>query len=141
MDITPLSFAVQYAPKKIVQQLLETSGQARNGQLLHHAAWRSSDDCGEICRLILERCQFNVNDIMYNDHALSFETRKVVGLGTPLHETARAGRPETAQVLLEYGADLAALDSDRRTALTVAQNSGNEAVAQYLARGFTRSSL
>lgn len=64
------------------------------GQLLHHAAWRTSHDCGEVGRLILERCDFGVNGIMYKNHALSFETRKIVGQGTPLHEAARAGRPE-----------------------------------------------
>lgn len=50
--------------------------------------------------------------------------------GTPLHEAARAGRPE----LLESGADLAARDSDGCTVLDVAKNVGNEAVVQYLTR-------
>lgn len=50
--------------------------------------------------------------------------------------------PETARVLLDHGADLAALDTDGRTALEVAKNTKNEAVAQYLAKCLSiRSSL
>lgn len=62
--------------------------------------------------------------------------------GTPLHEAARAGRPETVRVLLEYGADLAARDSDGCTVFDVAKNVGNEAVVRYLSNGCAiRSSL
>lgn len=53
-----------------------------------------------------------------------------------------AGRPETVQVLLESGADLAARDSDGCTVFDVAKNVGNEAVVQYLTRSCAiRSSL
>ncbi|KXS96241.1 hypothetical protein AC578_5486 [Pseudocercospora eumusae] len=142
VDMTPLSVAVQYAPRHIILKLLESSGRARNGQLLHHAAHRILDDCGEICLLILERCEFGVNDIMYQNHAFSFESWKVVGLGTPLHECARAGRPETARVLLDHGADLTALNSDGKLALDVARDAGNELMAQFLAKSLAiKSSL
>lgn len=106
------------------------------------SASRDGEDCGQVCRLILERCEFGVNDIMYKNRALSFETRKIVGLGTPLYEAARAGRLETVRVLLESGADLAARDSDGCTVFDVAKNGGNEAVVQYLTKGCAiRSSL
>lgn len=52
------------------------------------------------------------------------------------------GRPETVQVLLESGADLAARDSDGCSVFDVAKNVGNEAVVQYLTKGCAiRSSL
>lgn len=67
---------------------------------------------------------------MYQNHAFSFEIRRVVGLGTPLHEVARAGRPETAIVLLNHGANQNIPDSDGRTALEVAQQLNNHAVVR-----------
>lgn len=83
-----------------------------------------------------------MNDVMYKNHALSFETRKIVGLGTPLQEAVWAGRLETVQVLLESGADWAARDSDGCTVFDVAKNVGNEAVVQYPTKGCAiRSSL
>lgn len=71
---------------------------------------------------------------------MSYESLKVVGLGTPLHEAARGGRPEAALVLLEYGADPMVLDSNGlgRTALEVATLHGNDAVAQCLERRAAR---
>lgn len=143
MDTTPLSIAVQNAPLRVIQMLLEPLGSVQNGQLLHHAARRKFNDSGEICRYILQRCgdAFGVNDIMYQHHAMSYESLKVVGLGTPLHEAARGGRPEAAIVLLEYGADPMLLDSNGRTALEVATLHGNEAVAQCLGGSTMRSCL
>jgi len=69
---------------------------------------------------------------------MSYESLKVVGLGTPLHEAARGGRLEAALVLLEYGADPMVLDSNGRTALEVATLHGNDAVAQCLERRAAR---
>lgn len=134
MDITPLSFAVQNAPLWAIKMLLEPLSSVRNGQLLHYAASRNLNDSGEICRYILQRCgdSFSVNDIMYRDHPYSYESLKVIGLGSPLHEAARDGRPEAALVLLEHGVDPMVLDSNGRTALEVATLHGNEAVAQCL---------
>lgn len=140
MDTTPLSIAVQNAPLRVIKILFEPLGSVQNGQLLHHAARRKFNDSGEICRYILERCgdAFGVNDTMYQHHAMSYESLKVVGLGTPLHEAARGGRPEAALVLLEYGADPMVLDSNGRTALEVATLHGNDAVAQCLERRAAR---
>nr|POE99559.1 hypothetical protein CFP56_78039 [Quercus suber] len=76
IDITPLSYAVQHAPLHIVQMLLKSTGPVRNGQLLHHAAWRTDDDCGQVCRYILDRCDFDINEILYQNHAMSFACSK-----------------------------------------------------------------
>lgn len=138
MDTTPLSIAVQNAPLRVIKILFKPLGSVQNGQLL--AARRKFNDSGEICRYILQRCgdAFGVNDVMYQHHAMSCESMKVVGLGTPLHEAARGGRLEAALVLLEYGADPKLLDSNGRTALEVAILHGNEAVAQCLERRAAR---
>lgn len=72
---------------------------------------------------------------------MSYESLKVVGLGTPLHEAdeaARGGRLEAALVLLEYGADPKLLDSNGRTALEVVTLHGNDAVAQCQERRAAR---
>ncbi|KAK0257801.1 hypothetical protein LTS09_007415 [Friedmanniomyces endolithicus] len=132
MDITPLSIAVQYAPLSIIETLLEHAGSPWHGQLLHHAAGRTLDDCDAVVRLVLERCRLKVNDIMYLNHAFSFEIRRCVGLGTALHEAARSGSPKAVQVLLGCGADLTARNTCGQTALEVAEASGNQAVAELL---------
>nr|POE63630.1 isoform 2 of ankyrin-2 [Quercus suber] len=142
IDTTPLSKAVQFAPFRIIKMLFASVPSPQNGQLLHYAAFRTLDDCGEVCRFILEHCDFGINDIMYQNHAMSYESYKVTGLGTPLHEVARCGRPETALVLLEYGADLTIPNSHGHTVLQVAETAGNEAVAQCLRHSVTaRSNL
>nr|POE63633.1 isoform 2 of ankyrin-2 [Quercus suber] len=142
IDTTPLSRAVQFAPFGIIKMLFEASPSPQNGQLLHHATFRKFDDCGEVCRFILERCDFSVNDIMYQNHAMSYQYYKVISLGRPLHEVARCGRLEIALVLLEYGADLTALDAHGHTVLQVAETAGNEAVIQCLKqRTIAKSSL
>lgn len=78
-----------------------------------------------VMQLVFQRFQPKVNDIMYHDHAFSFEVRKVVGLGTALHEAARCGRPKTIVWLVYHGADIAALDTCGRTPLEVAKTYGN----------------
>lgn len=116
MDTTSLSIAVQNAPLRVLKMILEPLGSVQNGQLLHHAARRKFNDSGEICRYILQRCgdAFGVNDVMYQHHAMSYESLKVVG------------------------ADPMVLDSNGRTALEVAILHGNDAVAQCLERRAAR---
>ncbi len=50
----------------------------------------------------------------------------------PLHAAASMGRVEIVRRLVELGADPDARDLDERTALTVARNHGQDAVAAYL---------
>lgn len=132
MDITPLSVAVQDAPLPILSILFDYSTHPQHGQLLHHAARRTSDDCFEVMKLVLDRYSSEVNKVMYEDHAFSFEIRKCVGLGTPLHEAARYGRPEVVSALLKYGANVQALDTCGQTAIRQAEMSQNYAVLDVL---------
>lgn len=69
---------------------------------------------------------------MYQDHCFSYKVRKVVGLGTPLHEAARLGRMSGVQLLVASGAHQWIRNSDGKTALKVAEREHNLAVADEL---------
>ena len=137
MDMTPLSIAVQFAPLPIIETLFAHSKPPFHGQLLHHAARRtSSSDCKAVIELVLQRCgRSQINDIMYQNHAFSFEIRKCVGFGTALYEAARYGTPQAVRVLLDHGADASVRGTCGRTALEVAEKAGNRVVVDLLSVG------
>lgn len=83
-------------------------------------------------RLVLERCRPDLNKILYKDDAFSYEVRKVVGLGTALHEAARAGRPSVVQILTQRGTDVTIRNSCGNTALEVAEIHENHAAVALL---------
>lgn len=83
-------------------------------------------------RLVLDRCRPDLNQILYKDDAFSYEVRKVVGLGTALHEAARSGRPSVVQMLIERGTDVTIRDSRGNTALEVAEIHENHAAVALL---------
>lgn len=136
MDITPLSDAVALAPYSTVERMLKHCPPTTvlRGQLLHHAASRSTpEDCDAILQLVLHRCPpTDINALMYEDHAFSYEVRKIVGLGTPLHGAARLGRLSAIRILIANGADLGICDSCGNTALEVAEREGHLAVVDEL---------
>lgn len=133
--MTPLSIAMQYAPLSIIKRLFIHTSAPQNGQLLHYAARRTSHESDEVIDLVLQHCKkFGVNDIMYHDHAFSSEIRKFVGLGTPLHEAAITGTPNTVHALISHGADIMTRDTCGQTALEVAEASGNQKVSDLLRR-------
>lgn len=136
MDITPLSTAAGCAPFPIVQQLLAhcPPGTLFQGQLLHWAARRQSDDANQVVSLILERCQPDVNGVFYNDDPFSYELQKVTGLGTALHEVAKMGQPRVADLLLQTGTDISIRDSCGNTALETAKQYENHAITELLRR-------
>ncbi|KAF2209962.1 hypothetical protein CERZMDRAFT_10564, partial [Cercospora zeae-maydis SCOH1-5] len=123
LDITPLSTAVEGAPLAIIEQLFAHCPPSTcfHGQLLHWAARRISNDAEDVVRLVLERCQPDLNKILYKDDAFSYEVRKVVGLGTALHEAARSGHPSVVRLLIQRGTDVTIRDSRGKTALEVAE--------------------
>lgn len=136
MDITPLSTATGCAPLPIVKQLLAScpEGTSFRGQLLHWAARRESDDAGQVVRLILEHCQPDINGVFYCDDPFSYELQKVTGLGTALHEVAKMGQRDVAELLLQIGTDISIRDSRGNTALETAEQYGNHPVADLLRR-------
>lgn len=102
------------------------------GQLLHWAARRASDDAEDVVRFVLERCRPDLNQILYKDDAFSYEVRKAVGLGIALHEAARTGHPSVVQMLVQRGADFTIRDSRGDTALEVAEIHENHAAVAIL---------
>lgn len=136
MDMTPLSDAVALAPYSIVERMLKHCPPTTvlRGQLLHFAASRSTpEDCDAVLQLVLHRCPpTDINARMYEDHAFSYEVRKIVGLGTPLHGAARLGRLSAIRILIANGADLGFRDSCGNTALEVAERQGHLAVVDEL---------
>lgn len=133
MDMTPLSIAMQYAPLTIIRMLLVHTPAPQHGQLLHYAARRTSHDSGQVIDLVLQHCKnLEVNDIMYHNHAFSFEIRKCVGLGTALHEAAITGTPDTVRLLISRGTDTKIPNTRGQTALKAAEELGNREVAELL---------
>ena len=134
MDITPLSTATGCAPLPVIKQLFAHCPPSTSfgGQLLHWAARRASDDAEDVVQFLLQRCQPDVNKIMYEDDAFLYEVRKVVGLGTALHEAARTGRPSVVQTLIQKGTDVSIRDSRENTTLEVAEIHENFAAAALL---------
>lgn len=134
LDITPLSTAVECAPVPIIEQLFShcPSSTRFRGYLLHWAARRTSDDAEHVVRLVLERCQPDLDQILYKDDAFSYEVRKSVGLGTALHEAARAGHLSVVQMLIARGTDVTIRDSCGNTALEVAEICENHAAVALL---------
>lgn len=135
LDDTPLSTAVARASGPVVKRLLAAcpAHSALGGQLLHFAAGRKEvQDHDDILNLVLDTGHFDVNEIMYSTHRFSFETRKVVGLGTPLHEAAKRGRSRTIKTLLDHGAKKTILDTRNETAFQIAKRHGHHACAELL---------
>nr|POE98586.1 hypothetical protein CFP56_75515 [Quercus suber] len=133
MDITPLSTAVAEAPYSVVEQLLThcPATTVFRGQLLHHAADRHiPEDYDVILRLVLQRCQKDINALTYQDHRFSYEVRKIVGLGTALHEAARVGQLSGIRALIAHGADISIRDSCGNTALEVAERKHSLSVVE-----------
>lgn len=134
MDITPLSTAVGCAPLPIIKQLFAhcPPSTSFDGQLLHWAARRASDDAEDVVQFLFQHCQPDPNKVWYEDDAFSYEIRKVVGLGTALHEAAKMGLPGIVQTLIQNGTAVSIRDSRGNTALEVAEVHENLAAAALL---------
>lgn len=104
-DKTPLSLAVSWAPRDIIELLFQHGGSVKKGQLLHSAVHRRKPDCLDIIRMLLEKgCA--INAIRYQNHNVSYENYNLLfALGTPLHEAAECGRLTMVEFLLSNGAD------------------------------------
>ncbi|KAK5173714.1 uncharacterized protein LTR77_002395 [Saxophila tyrrhenica] len=132
MDITPLSNAVLKAPLPVIELLFAHSNPPYRGELLHNAAMRTTGDAEEVVRMVLERCQLDINHIVYEGDVFSYEVWKVSGLGTALHEAAKIGNASVVQLLLASGADVSIRDSCGRTALEVAELFGHHSIVEML---------
>lgn len=134
LDITPLSVAVEIAPRSIIELLFQYGGTTERGQLLHHAAMREGPDHVEVLDLLFAKGLTDVNGLLYGNHPDSFQLMSNVGLGTPLHVAAEKGMQDTVQYLLDKGADLLIRDTRARLAIDCARSNRHFAVVEVIRR-------
>ncbi|KAK3703395.1 hypothetical protein LTR37_014501 [Vermiconidia calcicola] len=103
-----------------------------NGADPNAKSGRTSDDAEDVVQLVLERCRPDLNKIQYKDEPFSYGVRKVVGLGTALHEATRRGHPGIVHMLIRKGTDVSIRDSRGNTALEVAVLYENHAAVALL---------
>jgi ankyrin repeat protein len=139
--LTPLSIAVEIARLGIVQKLFRHCASANTaryeGQLLHFAARRTDEFAIPVIRLVIDHCgREDINGLQWDGvwHQREYWHRIKGGLGTPLHEAAKVGRPDVVKLLLKDGADWNLLDSSNRTPVQTAEQEDNRLVADYLRR-------
>lgn len=130
IDLTPLSLAVESAPISVIQLMLSHGGDARKGQLLHHAIERLSDNVAVLKLLIGKGAA--INSTMYEDHYPSRALFCFMPLGTPLHKAAELGKVNVVHYLVSEGADLSISDAKGRTTLEYAQMLNQREVIQAL---------
>ncbi|KAF7131024.1 hypothetical protein CNMCM5793_003959 [Aspergillus hiratsukae] len=117
LDLTPLSVAVQLAPFTIIKLLFEHGGSIKHGQLLHYAVRRDRDDYLYVLAFLLDKGP-RVNQVMYDNHPVSYEHQKPFGIGTPLHEAAAMGKMDVVDLLISRGADPSVRDARGRPLFT-----------------------
>jgi ankyrin repeat protein len=133
IDLTPLSLAVESAPTSVIQLMLNRGGDARKGQLLHHAIERHSDKIA-VLRLLIENGA-DINSTMYEDHYPSRALFCFMDLGTALHKAAELGKVDVVRYLISEGANLSIKDAKGRTALEYAQMLNQWEAIQALEKG------
>ncbi|KAK0930025.1 hypothetical protein LTR29_016859 [Friedmanniomyces endolithicus] len=131
---TPLSTAAANASLDVIRKVFSScpSPTSLRGHLLHFAVRRSDAEADAVVLLILNSVQPHINARMWEDCPLAYECFKLTGLGTALHETAKAGSVAVAEILLRHGADISIQDSCGRTAREVAELYGNQPVLDLL---------
>jgi ankyrin repeat protein len=102
LDVTPLSYAVEFATFEIIKLLFNQGGSIERGQLLHYGAYRKSPDQAEALAYLVEK-GLNVNHMMYQNRMDNYNMQKDWSLGTLLHRAAERGRLIGAKWLVEHG--------------------------------------
>jgi len=119
IDLTPLSYAIKYAPISNIKLLLGRGGYIHQGQLLFHALERKSEII-EVLQLLLTEGA-SLNTTMYQNHYPSWRLYFFMGLGTVLHKAAELGNVEVVRFLVREGIDQSIKDANGRTALECAK--------------------
>lgn len=130
IDLTPLSYAVHYAPISNIELLLSRGGDTQQGQLLFHALDREAEVIEVLALLLKEGAPLNAT--MYQNHPFSWSLYAFMGLGTVLHKAAELGKVEAVRFLLREGVDLSIKDANGDTALDCARRLGKVEVIQLL---------
>ncbi|KAL1865605.1 hypothetical protein Plec18167_009326 [Paecilomyces lecythidis] len=110
--------------------MLSRGGDARKGQLLHHAVERDSDSVAVLKLLIANGAA--INSTMYEDHYPSRALFFFMPLGTALHKAAELGKMDVVHYLVDEGTNLDIKDANGRTALEYAQMLNKWEVVQAL---------
>lgn len=113
IDCTPLSYAVQLAPIRIIELMLSRGGDVQKGQLLQYAIFRTTD-INDVISLLVDKGA-PLNDTMFQDgHTLM--RFWPMSLGSPLHIAAELGKTDAIRHLIDLGADTSVKDAHGRTA-------------------------
>lgn len=132
IDLTPMSYAIQFAPPDLIEELLDRDGDVHRGELLQHALDRSADVV-EILGMLLDRGA-PLDSTMYANHEASRRLYPFMALGTPLHKAATLGKADAVRYLLEQGADVTIRDANGRTAVECAELARHDEVVEIFAR-------
>lgn len=132
IDLTPLSLAVEKASISIICLIFSHGGDARKGQLLHHAVERQSDTI-EVLRLLLEK-GVSLDSTAYEDQN-SWALFHFMGLGTALHKAAELGKVDVVKFLLSKGANKGVKDANGRTPIECARMLNQWGVVEVLDEG------
>ncbi|KAL3440240.1 putative hspc200 [Aspergillus insuetus] len=130
IDLTPLSWAVEYASLSTIKLLFERGADPLKGEPLHHTVNRKTE-VAEVLSLLLEKGA-PLNGKQYEDHPNSFRLYFFMGLGTALHQAAWLNNIEAARFLLEKGADVSIIDATDRTPLDWAFEEGHQEIFEML---------
>lgn len=130
IDLTPLSYAVHYAPISNIKLFLGNGGEAQQGQLLFHALDRESEVFEVLTLLLKEGAPLNAT--MYQNHPFSWSLYAFMGLGTILHKAAELGKVDVVRFLVHEGVDLSIQDANGDTALDCARRLSKTEVVQLL---------
>ncbi|EXJ77008.1 hypothetical protein A1O3_10165 [Capronia epimyces CBS 606.96] len=139
LDLTPLSYAVQYAPFDVIRTLFDHGGSIHTGQLVHCAVRRDQPDTLQVLAYLLNKGA-SINAVMYQNRPDSYQLQQAFGLGTPLHKAAQRGKLEVPRFLLENGADLNVVDSLGQTVIQRATIFRNPEVADFMRHNASISS-
>ncbi|KND86383.1 putative ankyrin repeat protein [Tolypocladium ophioglossoides CBS 100239] len=130
IDLTPMSYAIQFAPPDLVEELLNRGGDVQRGELLQHALDRPADTV-EVLGMLLDRGAL-LNATMYENHDASRRLYPFMEFGTPLHKAAAMGRADVVRYLLGWKADATVRDAKGRTAMDCADRAGYDEVVGIL---------
>ena len=114
-----------------IRLFLERANGVQNGQLLHFAVQRQTEDILEVIELLINvGCP--INSIMFKNDQRSWMHWKLGESGTPLFTAVKQGKTEVVHFLLLNGADPTITSTTGRTPLEVAEAAGFVDIARLL---------